>query len=393
MYGTKLHHFGDLSWPITVLALVLAVSAPATAQEYRGIAVSTDYPAITTSSRDLITFDLTVSNYSVEPQRVDLTLLDRQPGWEHAFVGGGGLIDAVFTAPDEPANAQLWLDPPDDTAAGTYSFRIRAQGSTGRFDLPLTVTIGDQIPRRLSLEPELPALSGSPTADFSFQATLTNRSAQDSTVNFRSEAPQGFRVEFKKRYGDQELTSLPMEAGAEEDLEISVEPPRDVSAGDYPIRVYAEAGNAQATADLKITVKGQPELSLTGPDGRLSETAVAGRTRAINLTVENEGAADAENVTFRGTAPRNWEVEFEPAELDRIAAGESVEVVASVTPSSEAITGDYNVTMRVSADDANASERFRITVRTSTLWGVVAVVVIALALAVVVLAINRYGRR
>lgn len=384
--------FTTRKYKTIALFLVLSVPVLATAQEYRGIAVSTEYPSITTSNRDLIIFDLSVANYLVAPQRVDLTLTDGGT-WEHAFVGGGGLIEAVFAAPDEPASAQLWLDPPDEVAAGSYRFTVRAQGNFGRFDLPLTVTIGDELPRSLVLEPELPTLSGSPTADFTFRATLINRSAQEGLIDLGAETPAGFQVSFQKRYEDQDLTSLPIEAGAEEELEISVEPPDDVAAGEYPIRLTADAGDARVTTDVTVVVKGQPELVLGGPGGRLSETAVAGKTRALNISVTNEGAADATGVALRGTAPRNWEVSFEPEEIATIPAGESVEVVASITPSSEAITGDYNVTIRANGDDVNASERFRITVRTSTLWGVVAVVVIGLALAVVVLAINRYGRR
>jgi uncharacterized membrane protein len=259
--------------------------------------------------------------------------------------------------------------------------------------LPITITIGDQLPRRLVIKPELPVLTGPPTADFTFHAKLTNRSAQEGLINLRADTPTGFQVTFKKKYADQELTSLPVEAGKDVDLEIKVTLPDDVAAGDYPVQITAESGNARAEADLKVTVRGQPQLKLTGPEGRMSESAVAGRTRALNLTIENTGAADAQNVSFRGSAPRNWEISFEPDSLDRIPAGESVEVVASLTPSSEAITGDYIVTMRANADDVQSSGQFRITVRTSALWGVVALVVIALALVVVVFAVRRYGRR
>lgn len=381
-----------LAW---VLGVLLLISAPmiVPAQEYRGIAVSTDYPSVTTAGRDLIIFDLAVSNYGVAPQRVDLALVQAPEGWEHTFVGGGGLIDAVFASPENEATAQLWLDPPNDAPPARYEFAVRATGSFGSFTIPLTVTIGERLPQRLDLDPEVPVLSGSTSADFTFQATLHNRSTQESLVSFSAEAPAGFQVSFNKQYQNQEISALPMEAGTEEEIEISIEPPGNVAAGDYPIRVIAATETTQATAELTVTVRGQPELSITGPNGRLSDTAVAGRESRIELTVENDGGEDARNVSFRGNAPGNWDVRFDPEEIDAIPAGESVTVDVYITPSSEAITGDYNVTVRANGDEANASERFRITVRTSALWGLVAVVIIALALLVVVLAVRRYGRR
>ncbi|HUX13746.1 MAG TPA: hypothetical protein VMW87_12015 [Spirochaetia bacterium] len=42
---------------------------------------------------------------------------------------------------------------------------------------------------------------------------------------------------------------------------------------------------------------------------------------------------------------------------------------------------------------ASASQDFRVTVHTSTIWGIIAVPIIAAALFVAVLAIRRYGRR
>jgi uncharacterized membrane protein len=45
------------------------------------------------------------------------------------------------------------------------------------------------------------------------------------------------------------------------------------------------------------------------------------------------------------------------------------------------------------AGDVSSSADFRITVSTSTLWGLVGVLLVAVALGVVTFAVNRYGRR
>ena len=66
-------------------------------------------------------------------------------------------------------------------------------------------------------------------------------------------------------------------------------------------------------------------------------------------------------------------------EAGRLAkeAGATVEVTARVTPSDQALTGDYVVTMTANASQVSDTAEFRVAVETSMVWGFVAVVVIA----------------
>jgi uncharacterized membrane protein len=86
-------------------------------------------------------------------------------------------------------------------------------------------------------------------------------------------------------------------------------------------------------------------------------------------------------------------VAFEPKVLERVAPNESKEVQALVTPAPKAIAGDYVTTMRASARGETASSTFRITVTTSTLWGVAGAGIIGIALLIMVGAVARFGRR
>ena len=79
--------------------------------------------------------------------------------------------------------------------------------------------------------------------------------------------------------------------------------------------------------------------------------------------------------------------------IDSIAAGSSAQVVATVTPSSEAITGDYVATFTAETDEATSSAEFRVSVKTSTLWGFVAVLIILCVAAGLVYVFRKYGRR
>ena len=111
------------------------------------------------------------------------------------------------------------------------------------------------------------------------------------------------------------------------------------------------------------------------------------------MTLTNTGSAAARNVKVSASEPSGWKVAFDPATVDLLAPNANQTVKATITPSNKAIAGDYMVTVSAAGDGVNASSDFRVTVRTSTMWGIVGVLVIAAALIVLVLAVVRYGRR
>lgn len=76
-----------------------------------------------------------------------------------------------------------------------------------------------------------------------------------------------------------------------------------------------------------------------------------------------------------------------------IEAGETAQVTAHVTPSDEALTGDYVVTITASTSETSDSAEFRVSVKTSMVWGVVAVVILAAIIGVIGWIFRKYGRR
>ena len=84
---------------------------------------------------------------------------------------------------------------------------------------------------------------------------------------------------------------------------------------------------------------------------------------------------------------------FEPATIDRLVPGKSSEVQALLTPGEKSLAGDYQATIRATSKGENASSQFRITVGTSTVWGVAGAGVIGVALLLMLGAVARFGRR
>ncbi len=111
------------------------------------------------------------------------------------------------------------------------------------------------------------------------------------------------------------------------------------------------------------------------------------------MNVTNDGTAPADNIEMSGSAPTGWKIEFQPKTIERIASGQMTEVTALVTPTDKTVAGDYMSTIRAESRGETASTQFRVTVATSTTWGIVAFGIIGAALLVMFGAVARFGRR
>lgn len=355
------------------------------------LTMHSDYPSLIIGRDENVTITLRLEAQG-EPQVARLEVQGLPNGWTATFKGGGKAIKSVYVPLDDHASVSLTVELPDDVAPGTYAFTVLARSDVAGAEWPLEITVREKAPARLTFETDLPIVTGSPDTTFRFSATLRNEGDEDLMVNLTADAPAGFGVEF--RVAGQETSSFPLEANRSKSISIEAKAYSDPTAGDYPITVRADAGEASAVLDFTARVTGKPDLAISAPNGRLSAEATAGKETTVKVIVSNEGSAPARDVRLSSSEPANWTVEFDPKEIGEIPAGEKVEVMAKIRPAEKAVAGDYMVTVRASAEDtATESTDFRITVRTSTLWGVVGIALIAVAVGVVALAVLRFGRR
>ena len=383
---------------ITSLVLALgaagpSLSAPAATPGYKGVVLSTAYPSQTVRTGEPATLTLTVKNYGEPPQTVALRVTQAAPGWKTSLLGAGRPVGSVFVGPDQETTVSLRLEPPARVRPGTYTFRVLAESPSGRSELPLSITLGRVLPPRLSLTAELPILRGAASTSFKYRLTLKNDSDLDILVNLEAQAPKGAQVTFTPAFGSQQVTSLPVKAAESKDIDAEVSLQRQTVAGSYPLTVRASGGEARAEIKLTIEVTGRADLTLSTPEGRLSMQANAGRDAPLKLVVTNTGSAPVRNVEFSASEPTGWTVRFEPQRLDEIAAAGKQEITAIIKASNKAVAGDYMLPLRANAGDISASADVRVTVTTSTLWGIGGVALVAIALAVLGMAVSRYGRR
>jgi uncharacterized membrane protein len=397
---------GDMfrkSWifAFVVLLALFATQAPALAQvgtttptptPQPGLTLYTLFPSRVVGIGDSITFQLQLGIWP-DAQVAQLNVTQLPANWTATFRGSGQIIQSAYVRPDNESTVDLGLTQPTDLKAGTYNFTVEATTSNGfKADLPLTVIVKEKLPPKLSLSVDLPTLVGTPSTTFSYNATLKNEGDEDLTVNLVADAPSDFQVTFQ--LAGQDVTSIPINANATKSISIQAKPVGTVQAGKYPITVTAQGGGAQANLDLQAQVTGQEKLTITTSSGQLSGQAYIGKATPLKVEVQNNGSASARAIQLTSTAPTGWKVSFDPQQINEIPTGQQVEVTANVTPADNAVAGDYMVTIKAQPSGGTSqSTDFRITVLTSTLWGVAGIALIAIALGVVALAVVRFGRR
>jgi uncharacterized membrane protein len=364
-----------------------------TQQTLQGLWLTTAFPVLTARLGEDVSIDLTLENKNLPPARVEVALSGLPNGWKSEIEGNGNPVGATFVQPDESQRLTVKITPPEGTKPGNYPFTVTGQADGQTLSLPINLTLSEAEQAQVVLDPKLPALRGSPNSKFDFQINVKNDSPHDEVFNLVASAPDGFQAAFKEQYGTQELTSIPVKANEAKDITLSVTPPQTVPSGQYQVEAQIGSAAVNASTELMLDITGQPTLSMTGPEGRLSGDAVAGKERTFNFTLKNDGTAPAANVKLAAQSPTAWKVTFDPENIPAIDAGQEQTVAVSMTPSDRAVAGDYVVAVRADGDGASANASFRVTVLTSTMWGVAGLGVIGAALLVFAFAVTRYGRR
>ncbi|HXF83944.1 MAG TPA: NEW3 domain-containing protein [Anaerolineales bacterium] len=380
---------------ITLLVgLALGAVSPVLAQEGSPgvLTISTTYPSMVIGIGETVTVSLEI--YSPSAQTVLLEVSDLPKDWKAEFRGGGREIRSVYVNRDATSKVDLRLSPPDTLKAGTYQLKVIAKGNSGTAELPLELIVKDKIPPKLSFETDFPTIRGGSDFTFRFSVTLKNDGDEDITVSLSAEAPREFSVVFKSAGKD--ITNLPtdIKAGSSQRIDVEAVPLTSVPVGSYPINITAQGDNVNAQLTLTAEVVGQPSLSITTPDGRLSGSATLGKDNPIKLVLRNSGNSPALGVKLSASSPAGWTVTFDPEEILEVPANGEVEVTMNVKPADQAIAGDYMLTLRAQPNEsATKSADFRVTVQTSTLWGIVGIALIAAAVVIVGMAVVRFGRR
>lgn len=382
----------SISAAFLLLFFTVLTSVPAFAAG--GLEFYTDYPGVSVKAGDSQSISMYVSNTSGSGLDADLSIVSIPEGWEGYFSGNGSQVSRVHVENGAESTVTFNLEIPEDAGEGSYTVQLQAVSDTGLTDVTdLVFSIQEVQYGQGSFEAEYPEQEGASGTAFSFSTTLVNNGAADQSYSLAAQAPAGWQVSFQPSGESTQVASIEVAAASSQGLTVSVTPPENVEAGEYTIPVSAASASDTLETELAVTITGTYALDLSTPSGLLSFDAHANKESDVTLSITNNSNVDLQNITLTSSAPSGWTVTFDESSIDVLEAGATREITAHVTPGDSAMTGDYVTTMTASCSEVSDTAEFRVSVKTDTIWGIVAILIILALIAGVSAVFKKYGRR
>jgi uncharacterized membrane protein len=335
-----------------------------------------------------IDYIVDIVNNSSEIKNVDLSLEGVPRGWNCTLKSGVWNIGQISIRPGEKKSVDLRIEVPLKVNKGSYRIKVVAGG----FDsMPLVVTITEQGTFKTEFTSEQYNLSGNTKSSFLFNSTLRNRTGEKQMYALMANAPRGWNVTFKLNF--QPISSINIDANGFQAILIDIKPPEQIEAGTYKIPVNAATGVTSASMELEVVITGSYSMELTTPTGLLSATITAGDEKRLELLINNTGSSELTGISLSFSVPANWEVIFDPKQVDKVQPGKAAQVFATIKADKKAIPGDYVTNFEAKTRETSSKISFRISVETPMLWGWIGILIIVVALGSVYYLFRKYGRR
>lgn len=374
---------------ILFLGVTLALAGKVSAQS---LTLFTPYTGLSVTPGETVSYDIEVINDGASVQHTTFEMKNFPKAWDYTIRSGGNNIHQLSVKPDDEEKLKLDITVPLEVDKGDYAFTLEAKQSSGETSsLPFLVTVSEQGTFKTEFFLDQANMQGHAESRFTYTASLRNLTAEEQHYSLSHKAAEGWTVNFK--LASSSVTSVSVEPGETEEVTIEITPPQNVVAGSYEIPILASSGSTSEEVELEAVVTGKYDLSLSTPEGNLSSTLTAGKEKAIQLVLENTGTVEVVDLELSAMTPPNWEVEFDQKQIDLLEAGESRTVQAKIKAPSDVMAGDYVTQIKAQAALASSEVDFRMSVKTSTLWGFVAIGIIALVIAGLFFVFKKFGRR
>ena len=367
----------------------------------RGISVSPEYTGIVVTKGEEVSVDLIVTDEGRQAENINIRVSSVPKGWKAWIKTYSFAVTGIHVASDKSKTLTFKAEPGPEVAPGKYTFGILAQTEDGKLTSSSQVTVTvegkkeEKQTKGVNIVTSYPVLRGPTDGKFEFSLEVENKLDKDGIFNLAAQGPENWDINFKPAYEDKFISSVRLKAHQSQTVAVEVKPYALAKPGEYPISVKVSSPEAKGEVSLKVVLTGTYKLDAGTSSGLLSLNAMRGEKSNISVYVKNSGSATLENIHFLSFKPENWEVKFSPERIEKLAPDELKQVEVSITPSQQALVGDYSVGVSVEGQGQKVSKsiELRVTVKASTAWGWIGIAIILFVIAGLVFLFVKLGRR
>ena len=342
-----------------LIGSVCAVSAAekteqnTTSQSKESFNLILPFKDLTVGQGQEVTMDAEIVNRTKDPVEVSLSLEGVPTGWDVNFNSrypSYPIRSVTVQGGDQSANKSTTVEfkakVPESARPGNYQIKVAAKDTGGKTQY--TETMNFRVTSKkvetggLKLTSQYPVLTTAAGQTLKFTIDLKNETNKPLTASLTAKPPEGWAVRFKPQFGDQQVSSIQLKENASETLSVEIDSPARAEAKEYPVTINARAGAFEATTNMKVSLKGNPDLRIATREETLNTSITAGTKTSVDIFVGNAGTAPVRNLNLLASKkPEKWTVEFKPDKIDVVNPGEVREIKAEILAPARTIAGDY----------------------------------------------------
>lgn len=250
----------------------------------------------------------------------------------------------------------------------------------------------------LEVTSQYPVLEGKSGDSFDFDVGLLWKGSKHRSFELSATPPPRWTATIMPQYGGTEpIAAIGLDPGKDypDRLKVTISPATGYTPepGEYILKVEASSGTIKESIELKAIVTARYELFFYTQSGMLNTEVTAGENNHLAVMVVNTGTAPIENITFSSNKPSDWDITFNPKDIQSLEPNLTQEVDVIITPPRQTIAGDWPVTLYVNSTIVSESLEIRVTALTPTIWGWVGILIVLAIIAGLGIIFWRLGRR
>ena len=357
------------------------------------IKLKTTYLSISDELGSKISLPLTVSNLGEVDKQVTLEA-DVPDGWSISFMANSNMdVKTLLMGSGDMEQLTIELEAPDSATVGDYAVVVKALDVNGAtldtLSVDINLRVGTSDIEVISSFSEVSVKAGE---SITFPLAIWNKGDADSLALLTVPVlPENWGASFISN--DLAISSIRIPSGESESIQLVITPPNSVTSGTYNLEAVIEsADDVQHQTNFTITVLGSYKLSMDL--STLYTSGTIGGTVSYTAKVTNEGETAVTTLYMTAETPSGWDATITPNQVDTLSPRSSATFTVTVNIPSNAIAGDYLVTMQALSDQLSSdTSDVRITAQASNTWGYVGIFVALLAVIGAVLLFRRFKRR